>query len=297
MYCADCGSKMYVHRTNNYKNIPYYNYSAYTKVPCGTLCPSAHRIKAGAVLNLIQSTLQDIKKSLEEDNEAFLRSIQNEMEESEKMEIEKKLTRLTDSKNRLQELERLMCRIYEDMILEKIPNTRYEILNNQYETEQRELSKEIDGFEKAIKRYEKETDRAKKFIRLIECYDNFYELTPTIINEFVEKILVHERDQKGSQTANQKVEIYFNFIGNYEPPKEELSEEEIQKLREEEEKEKARKDKLHQNYLKRKANGKQKEYKDRYKEQREKLKQEKLETLKKSRIPLNEYKELMKKEA
>ena len=297
MYCADCGSKMYVHRTNNYKNIPYYNYSAYTKVPCGTLCPSAHRIKAEAVLNLIQSTLQDIKKSLEEDNEAFLRSIQNEMEESEKMEIEKKLTRLTDSKNRLQELERLMCRIYEDMILEKIPNTRYEILNNQYETEQRELSKEIDGFEKAIKRYEKETDRAKKFIRLIECYDNFYELTPTIINEFVEKILVHERDQKGSQTANQKVEIYFNFIGNYEPPKEELSEEEIQKLREEEEKEKARKDKLHQNYLKHKANGKQKEYEDRYKEQREKLKQEKLKTLKKSRIPLNEYKELMKKEA
>ena len=104
------------------------------------------------VLNLIQSTLQDIKKSLDEDNEAFLHSIQNEMEESEKMEMEKKKTRLTDSKNRLQELERLMCRIYEDMILEKIPNTRYEILNNQYETEQRELSKEIDGLEKAIKR-------------------------------------------------------------------------------------------------------------------------------------------------
>ena len=146
------------------------------------------------VLNLIRSTLQDIKKSLDEDNEAFLRSVQNEMEESEKMEMEKKRTRLTDSKKKLQELERLMCRIYEDMILEKIPNTRYEILNNQYETEQGELSKEIDGLEKAIKRYEKETDRAKKFIRLIERYDNFDELTLTIINEFVEKILVHERD-------------------------------------------------------------------------------------------------------
>ncbi|UJD01367.1 DUF4368 domain-containing protein [Streptococcus oralis] len=94
----------------------------------------------------------------------------------------------------------------------------------------------MDGLEKAIKRYEKETDRAKKFTRLIERYDNFDELTPTIINEFVEKILVHERDRKGSQTANQKVEIYFNFIGNYEPLKEELSEEETKKLREEEEK-------------------------------------------------------------
>ena len=76
----------------------------------------------------------------------------------------------------------------------------------------------------------KETDRAKKLIRLIERYDNFDELTPTIINEFVEKILVHKRDRKGSQTANQKVEIYFNFIGNYELPKEELTEEERLKL-------------------------------------------------------------------
>ena len=132
---------------------------------------------------------------------------------------------------------------------------------------------------------------------MIERYDNFDELTPTIINEFVEKILVHERDRKGSQTANQKVEIYFNFIGNYEPSKEELSEEEIQKLTEEEEKERERKDRLHQNYLKRKANGKQKEYEDRYKEKREQLKQEKLKTLKKSGIPLSEYKKLVKKEA
>ena len=215
------------------------------------------------------------------------------MEESEKIEMEKKKTRLTDSKNRLQELERLMCRIYEDMILEKIPNTRYEILNNQYETEQRELSKEIDGLEKAIKRYEKETNRAKKFIQLIERYDNFDELTPTIINEFVEKILIHERDRKGSQTANQKVEIYFNFIGNYETPKEELSEEEMQKLREEEEKERARKDRLHQNYLKRKENGKQKEYEDRYKARSEKKKQDKLKVLKRAGIPVCEMQNIL----
>ncbi len=72
-------------------------------------------------------------------------------------------------------------------------------------------------------------------------YDNFDELRPTI-NGFVEKILVHERYRKGSQTANQKVEIYFDFIGNYEQPKEALSEEEMQKLMEEEEKERARKE-------------------------------------------------------
>lgn len=291
MYCADCGSKMYVHRTSNYKNIPYYTCSAYTKVPCGTLCLSAHRIKAEAVLNLIQETLKDIKKYLDEDNEAFIRSIQNEMEEKEKIEIEKKHTRLIDSKGRLQELERLMCRIYEDMILNKIPNNRYEILNNQYETEQLTLSKEIKDLEVVISRYEKETDRARKFISLISRYENFDELTTTMINEFVEKIIVHERDRKGSQTSKQKIEIYFNFIGNYELPQTELSEEEKQKLEEEERKINERKDKLHQNYLKRKANGKQQEYEERYKARREQKKQEKLKVLKRAEIKVSEYKE------
>ena len=284
MYCADCGSKMYVHRTNNYKNIPYYVCSNYKKVPCGTLCPSAHRIKAEVVLNLIQETLKDIKNYLDEDNEAFTRSIQNEMEEKEKVEIEKQRVRLINNKSRIQELERLMCRIYEDMILEKIPSSRYEILNSQYETEQRALSKEIENLELVISRYENETDRARKFISLISRYENFDELTNTMINEFVEKIIIHERDRKGGQTSKQKIEIYFNFIGNYEVPKEELSEEEQSKLEEEERKINERRDRLHQNYLKRKANGKQQEYEKKYKARREQKKQENLKNLKKTGI-------------
>ena len=293
MYCADCGSKMYVHRTNNYKNIPYYVCSNYKKVPCGTLCPSAHRIKAEVVLNLIQETLKDIKNYLDEDNEAFTRSIQNEMEENEKVEIEKQRVRLINNKLRIQELERLMCRIYEDMILEKIPSSRYEILNSQYETEQRALSKEIEDLELVISRYENETDRARKFISLISRYENFDELTNTMINEFVEKIIIHERDRKGSQTSKQKIEIYFNFIGNYEPPKEKLSEEERSKLEEEERKINERRDRLHQNYLKRKANGKQQEYEERYKARREKKKQGKLKVLKRAGIPVCEMQNIL----
>ena len=209
-----------------------------------------------------------------------------------KVEIEKKKIRLMESKNRLQELERLMCRIYEDMILEKIPSNRYEILNSQYETEQIALSKEIKDLEFAISRYEKETDKAKKFISLISRYENFDELTTTMINEFVEKIIVHERNRKGSQTSKQKIEIYFNFIGNYEPPKEELTEEEEEeeerlKIEEEERKIKERKDRLHQNYLKRKVNGKQQEYEERYKARREQRKQEKLKVLKRAGIQVN----------
>ena len=85
-----------------------------------------------------------------------------------------------------------------------------------------------------------------------------------MLNEFIEKILVHERDRKGSIQTTQEVEIYFNFVGRFVPPafgEVELIPEELEEIRKREE----RKDRLHQNYLKRKANGKQKEYEERTK--------------------------------
>ena len=85
-----------------------------------------------------------------------------------------------------------------------------------------------------------------------------------MLNEFVEKILIHERARKGSQDTTQEIEIYFNFVGKYVPPqfgKVTLTPEEQEELRKKEE----RKDRLHQNYLRRKANGKQKEYEERIK--------------------------------
>ena len=84
------------------------------------------------------------------------------------------------------------------------------------------------------------------------------------LNEFVEKIVVHERDRKGSIETTQEVEIYFNFIGKYLPPhfgEVEMTSEEIEEMKKRE----ARKDRLHQNYLKRKASGKQQEYYERTK--------------------------------
>lgn len=84
-----------------------------------------------------------------------------------------------------------------------------------------------------------------------------------MLNEFVEKILIHEHDRKGSQDTTQEVEIYFNFVGRYMPPhfgEISLTPEEQEALRKKEE----RKDKLHQAYLRRKASGKQKEWEERY---------------------------------
>ena len=91
-------------------------------------------------------------------------------------------------------------------------------------------------------------------------YNDFDEITPFMVNEFIDRIEVHERDRKGSVQITQKIDIYFNFIGNYSMPEKELTEAEKAEI----ERMNGIKDKRHQAYLKRKASGKQKIYEKRY---------------------------------
>ena len=263
MYCADCGGKMYVHRTYNGKRVPQYTCGQYGKYPIGSLCPTQHRIKAEAVLTLIADMLRTIAEYSRNDRAEFIRTVQETQAAQQTADISKKRKRLAAAQKRAGELERLICKIYEDNALGKLPDARYEALDAQYAKEQDALNAEIVELEKAVTGYEQSRKSAEKFIALIDKYENFDTLTNTMLNEFVEKILVHERARKGSQDTTQEVEIYFNFVGRYIPPALQpvpLTPEEQEELRKKEE----RKDRLHQNYLRRKANGKQKEWEERY---------------------------------
>ena len=264
LYCADCGGKMYVHRTNNGKRISQYTCSNYTKVPCGTLCLTQHRINESAVLTLVSDTLRAIAEYSRNDRTEFIHTVQETQVAQQSADISKKRRRLAAAQKRAGELEKLICKIYEDNALGKLPDTRYKALDAQYAKEQDALEIEIAELEKAVTGYEQSQKSAEKFIALIDKYENFDTLTNTMLNEFVEKILVHERSRKGSQDTTQEIEIYFNFLGRYIPPSLQpvpLTTEEQEELRKKEE----RKDRLHQNYLKRKASGAQKRYEDKIK--------------------------------
>ena len=264
LYCADCGGKMYVHRTNNGKRISQYTCSNYTKVPCGTLCPTQHRINESAVLTLVSDTLRAIAEYSRNDRTEFIHTVQETQVAQQSADISKKRRRLAAAQKRAGELEKLICKIYEDNALGKLPNARYKALDAQYAKEQDALEIEIAELEKAVTGYEQSQKSAEKFIALIDKYENFDALTNTMLNEFVEKILVHERARKGSQDTTQEIEIYFNFLGRYIPPSLQpvpLTPEEQEELQKKEE----RKDRLHQNYLKRKASGAQKRYEDKIK--------------------------------
>ena len=264
LYCADCGGKMYVHRTNNGKRISQYTCSNYTKIPCGTLCPTQHRINESAVLTLVSDTLRAIAEYSRNDRTEFIHTVQETQVAQQSADISKKRRRLAAAQKRAGELEKLICKIYEDNALGKLPDARYKALDAQYAKEQDALEIEIAELEKAVTGYEQSQKSAEKFIALIDKYENFDTLTNTMLNEFVEKILVHERARKGSQDTTQEIEIYFNFLGRYIPPSLQpvpLTPEEQEELQKKEE----RKDRLHQNYLKRKASGAQKQYEDKIK--------------------------------
>ncbi len=266
LYCADCGGKMYVHRVNNGKRIAQFTCAEYSKIPVGTRCKTQHRIRADVVIQLIAETLKAVTSYSKEDNESFRQVILETMENQQDENQKEYKNRLLVCEARMKELEVLSCRIYEDNILGKLPDNRYQMLDAQYAKEQEELESEITELKTHLSGMEEKKKAASSFINLVQKYQDFEELTTTMINEFVEKVIVHERDIKGSATSPQTIEIYFNFIGKLQvcdepvPP----TEEELAEM----ERKQRRKEKLHQAYLRRKENGKQKEYEAKIKEKK-----------------------------
>lgn len=264
MYCADCGGKMYVHRVNNGKRIPQYTCANYSKTPIGTRCKSAHRIKADNVMEIVAEMIREVIRHACVDREAFAKEIQTELEQKQTVDFSEQKKRMSVCEKRIGELEILIAKIYEDNVLGKLSDRRYETLSNQYEKEQEQLTQEVMGYKTMQENYEKDRKSAARFLALVERYEDFEQLTTVMLNEFIEKIVVHEREKKGRVDSPQKIEIHFNMIGQFIPPameQPELTPEQLEEQRKREE----RKERLHQNYLKRKANGKQKAYEERIK--------------------------------
>lgn len=114
LYCADCGSPMYIHRTGNGNRTANFSCSGYGKVPVGGKCASGHWVNADSVMKLIQETLREIVRFSKEDEEEFACIVRSEIENRQSSEMKGQKTRLTACQKRLDELETLLCKIYED---------------------------------------------------------------------------------------------------------------------------------------------------------------------------------------
>ena len=122
---------MYVHRSNNGKRVHQYTCAQYGKVPVGTFCPTQHRINESVVLDLISGMLRAIADFAKTDRAAFIREVQEAQASQQDSDIRKKRRRLAVAQKRAGELERLVCKIYEDNALGRLPDARYAALDAQ----------------------------------------------------------------------------------------------------------------------------------------------------------------------
>lgn len=164
-------------------------------------------------MKLLQETLREIVRFSKEDEEEFACIVKSEIENRQSSEMKGQKTRLAACQKRLGELETLLCKIYEYNTLGKLSDKRYQILETQYAKEQETLEAEIDSLQKKVDEDEQEQKSTDKFIALVKKYQNFEELDTVMLNQFIYKIFVHERDYKGVAHSPQTVEIYFNFVG------------------------------------------------------------------------------------
>jgi DNA invertase Pin-like site-specific DNA recombinase len=219
VYCADCGSRMYNHLgtlVDKYDSQNSYACNQYSKYP--PKC-TMHYIKTSVLRTLILDAIKSVSGFVRDSEDEFVRLIRetSELQNAEAAKAQKE--QLLKSRKRSIELDTLIKGLYEDKVAGSLSAKRFEILSREYEEEQEELERQIAELEAGLERFEEDGDRAEKFIEIVRRYTDFTELTATMLNEFVEKILVHEAEgaRQGYQRF-QKVEIYLNFIGRFDVP-------------------------------------------------------------------------------
>lgn len=246
IFCADCGGKMHYRNEGkragrNWRGLPdgsvrttpaCYNCGNYNnshdqseKVCC------SHNIQAKVIDQFVIETIQYACKSVRMDERAFVESIRSASEIREQSEAKKLKAALKHQEKRYAELDILLKKVYEDNALGRLPDKRYEMLSAGYEKEQAELEQSIKACREQLTQYDEDTDRTEEFLALVHKYTDITELTPVIINEFVDKILVHKAEKIDGERV-MEIEIYLNFIGKVELPAQELTEEELAEIKE-----------------------------------------------------------------
>ena len=246
IFCADCGGKMHYRNEGKragrkWRGLPdgsvrttpaCYNCGNYNnshdqseKVCC------SHNIQAKVIDQLVLETIQYACKSVRMDERAFVESIRSASEIREQSEAKKLKAVLKHQEKRYAELDILLKKVYADNALGRLPDKRYEMLSAGYEKEQAELEQSIKACRQQLTQYDEDTDRTEEFLALVHKYTDITELTPVIINEFVDKILVHKAEKIDGERV-MEIEIYLNFIGKVELPAQELTEEELAEIKE-----------------------------------------------------------------
>lgn len=213
--CADCGSKLHFATCKNFEGRQDHYVCAKYKSGRGTC--SAHYIREDVLRDVVLERIRAVTEYIRADVEGFQEEWLMCRREEQEKSIREDKRRLEKATKRLADIDKLITRIFEDMVLGSLSQERYQKMLEGYEAEQAALNNEVIGLEDWVATREEMEDNVDQFFALMEKYVDIPELTTTIVNEFIKQIIVYAPD-KSSGKRTQKVKIVFNFLEEVEVP-------------------------------------------------------------------------------
>ena len=215
LYCADCGSKLYFATGKNMT--PQQDCYRCSRYKSNTGDCTMHFIREETLKLFVLQRIFDVTALFFDDAMAFEEAARKQRFQEAEKDAKKRRREIAHAEKRIAELDRIFKRIYEDDISGAISHERFLKLSADYEAEQKELTEQVKVWREAVEIFEQDQADFASFAAIVRKYVGIRELTPTIVNEFVKKIIVHAPD-KSSGHRRQKIELVWNFIGEINLP-------------------------------------------------------------------------------
>ena len=210
LFCNDCGKKMYFQSpVVDLKAKDTYRCSSYKH---DTSACTSHYIKDEVLQILVLENIQKVVSYIKNYEDLFIQEQLAKSTQDELKHISKNKKELEKAKNRVIEIDNLFMHIYEDNISGKLTDERFRNLSFNYDKEQKELKLRIEQLSKEINNTEKKTTDLSQFISNVKKYTEITELTPEIVNELIEKILIHQAEKVDGKKV-QEIDIYYRGVG------------------------------------------------------------------------------------
>ena len=220
LFCADCGSVMYQQRYQTDKRKQdCYICGSYKK---RTADCTAHFIRTDLLTAGVTENLRKITSYAAKHEARFMKLLVEQNEDGGRRRNAAKKKELETAQKRISELSAIFKRLYEDSVTGRISDERFSELSADYEAEQKELKERAAGLQEELSKAQEATENAEKFMKVVRKHTSFEELTPTLLREFVEKIVIHESvaldGKRRGKLRRQEIEIYYSFVGKVELP-------------------------------------------------------------------------------
>ena len=220
LFCADCGSVMYQQRYQTDKRKQdCYICGSYKK---RTADCTAHFIRTDLLTAGVLSNLRKVTSYAAKHEARFMKLLIEQNEDGDRRRNAAKKKELETAEKRISELSAIFKRLYEDSVTGRISDERFTELSADYEAEQKELKERAARLREELSKAQEATENAEKFMNVVRRHTTIEELSPTLLREFVEKIVVHESvaldGKRRGKLRRQEIEIYYSFVGKVELP-------------------------------------------------------------------------------